>query len=54
VLDEGKSVGSVARDSMTEVAVREWMKRSRADLTNGKTGLTIAEHEEPALHSSRT
>ena len=47
VLDEGKSVGSVARDlDLTETALREWANRARADRTSGKTGLTTAEREE--------
>ena len=47
VLDEGKSVGSVARDlDLTETALREWVNRARADRTQGKTGLTTAEREE--------
>src|SRR5687768_18289669 len=47
VLDEGKSVGSVARDlDLTETALREWVNRVRADRTKGKTGLTTAEREE--------
>ena len=49
VLDEGTSVGSVARDlDLTETALREWVNRARADRTNGKTGLTTAEREELA------
>ena len=49
VLDEGKSVGAVARDlDLTETALRGWVKRSRADLTHGRTGLTTAEREELA------
>ena len=33
VLDEGKSVGAVARDlDLTETALREWVKRTQADL----------------------
>ena len=49
VLDEGKSVGSVARDlDLTETALREWVKRVRADRTHGKTGLTTTEREELA------
>lgn len=49
VLDEGKSVRSVARDlDLTETALREWVKRSRADRTAGKTGLTTVEREELA------
>lgn len=49
VVDEGKSVGGVARDlDLTETALREWVKRARADRTHGKTGLTTAEREELA------
>jgi transposase len=49
VLDESKSVGSVARDlDLTDTALREWVKRARADRTHGKTGLTTAEREELA------
>ncbi len=49
VLDEGQSVGSVARDlDLTETALREWVHRARADRTKGKTGLTTAEREELA------
>jgi transposase len=47
VLDEGKSVGAVARDlDLTETALREWVKRARTDRTKGRTGLTSAEREE--------
>jgi transposase len=49
VLDERKTVGSVARDlDLTETALREWVNRARADRTQGKTGLTTAEREELA------
>src|SRR6476619_8666242 len=49
VLDEGKSVGAVARDlDLTETALREWVKRARADRTKGRTGLTTMEREELA------
>ena len=49
VLDEGKTVGGVARDlDLTETALREWVTRARADRTKGKTGLTTAEREELA------
>ena len=49
ILDEGKTVVSVARDlDLTETALREWVKRARADRTHGKTGLTTAEREELA------
>jgi transposase len=47
VLDEGKTVGAVARDlDLAETAVRTWVERARADRTDGKTGLTTAEREE--------
>ena len=37
VLDEGKTVGAVARDlDLTETALREWVKRARADRTQGQ------------------
>jgi transposase len=49
VLDEGKSVGAAARDlDLTETALREWVKRARADRTHGRTGFTTAEREELA------
>ena len=49
VLDEGKSVGAVARDlDLTATALREWVKRAQADRTHGRTGLTSAEREELA------
>ena len=49
VVDEGTRVGGVARDlDLTETALREWVKRARADRTHGKTGLTTAEREELA------
>ena len=47
VLDEGKTVRAAARDlDLTETALREWVKRARADRTHGRTGLTPAEREE--------
>jgi transposase len=49
VLDEGQSVGRVARDlDLTETSLRTWVERARADRTHGKTGLTTAEREELA------
>ena len=49
VLDDEKTVGAVARDmDLTETAVRDWVKRARADRTHGRTGLTTAEREELA------
>ena len=47
VLDEGKTVGAVARElDLTASALRIWVDRARADRTGGKTGLTSAEREE--------
>src|ERR671936_2585320 len=49
VLDEGKTVGAVARElDLTETALRDWVKRAQANRTNGRTGLTTAEREELA------
>lgn len=49
VLDEGKTVGAVARDlDLTETALRSWVRRAEADRTHGKTGLTTTEREELA------
>jgi transposase len=49
VLDEGKSIPSVARDlDLTESNLRNWVTRARADRTQGRTGLTTAEREELA------
>ena len=47
VLDEGKSVGSVARElDLVPSALGAWVKRAQADRTRGRTGLTTAEREE--------
>lgn len=47
VLEEGKTVGAVARDlDLTETALREWVRRAHADRTHGRSGLTTAEREE--------
>jgi transposase InsO family protein len=52
VLDDGKTVGAVARDlDLTETALgtwvlRTWVARARADRTQGKTGLTTVERGE--------
>ena|SRR5688572_26125552 len=49
VLDEGKSLPSVARDlDLTESSLRKWVDQARADRTQGRTGLTTAEREELA------
>jgi transposase len=47
VLDEGRSVGAVARElDLTGSALRIWVERARANRTGGKSGLTSAEREE--------
>ena len=47
VLDEGKSIGQVARDlDLTASALGNWVKQARADRSQGKTGLTTEEREE--------
>lgn len=49
VLDEGKSVGAVARDlDLTESALRQWVERARAGRAGGHTGLTSVERDELA------
>jgi transposase len=49
VLDEGKTVGAVARElDLTPSSLGNWVKYARADRTHGKTGLTTAEREELA------
>ena len=49
VLDEGKSIPSVARDlDLTESNLRVWVGRAEADRTHGRTGLTTTEREELA------
>src|SRR3954451_7607340 len=54
VLDEGKTVGAVARDlDLTETGLREWVKRARADRTHGRTGLTTAARTSPAVNAER-
>ena len=49
VLDEGKTVGAVARElDLTPSALAQWVKQARADRTKGKTGLTTEERAELA------
>jgi transposase len=49
VLDEGKTVGSVARElDLTPSSLGKWVSQARADRSHGKTGLTTAEREELA------
>ena len=47
VLDEGKTVGAVARDlDLTPSALRQWVEHARAEHTQGKSGLMKEEREE--------
>jgi transposase len=47
VLDEGKTVGAVARElDLTASALADWVRRAQADRTKGRTGLTGVEREE--------
>ena len=49
VLDEGKTVGAVARElDLTASALSLWVRHARAERTHGKTGLTKAERDELA------
>jgi transposase len=49
VLDEGKTVGAVARElDLTPSSLGKWVSQARADQSHGKTGLTTAEREELA------
>ena len=49
VLDQGKSIAGAARDlDLSETALGEWVRRARANRTQGRTGLTTAEREELA------
>jgi transposase len=47
VLDEGKTIGAVARElDLTPSALGLWVRQARADRTKGKTGLTTEERTE--------
>ena len=49
VLDEGKTIGAVARDlDLTPSSLANWVRHAQADRTKGRTGLTTAEREELA------
>ena len=49
VLDEGKSIGAVARElDLTPSSLANWVRHAQADRTKGRTGLTTAEREEIA------
>ena len=47
VLDEGKTVGAVARElDLTASALSLWVRHARAERTKGKSGLMKEEREE--------
>ena len=47
VLDEGKTVGAVARElDLTASALGLWVRHARAERTKGKSGLMKEEREE--------
>jgi transposase len=47
VIDDGKSVGAVARDlDLTASALAGWVHQARAEQTTGKSGLMKEEREE--------
>jgi transposase len=47
VLDEGKTVGAVARElDLTVSALGIWVKHARAERTKGKSGLMKEERDE--------
>ena len=47
VLDEGKTVGAVARElDLTPSALGGWVRQARAERTQGKSGLMQEEREE--------
>ncbi|HEU5254534.1 MAG TPA: transposase [Vicinamibacterales bacterium] len=47
VVDEGKSVGAVARElDLVPSSLGQWVKQAQADRSKGRTGLTTAEREE--------
>ena len=49
VVDEGKSVGAVARElDLTASALSLWVKHAQAERTKGKSGLMKEEREELA------
>ena len=49
VLDEGKTVGAVARElDLTASALGLWVRQARAERTQGKSGLMKEEREELA------
>ena len=50
VLDEGKTIGAVARDlDLTPSSLANWVRQAQADRTKGRTGLTTEERAELAI-----
>ena len=51
ILDEGKTVGAVARElDLTPSALAQWVKQARADRTKGKAGLTTIDFDEATIN----
>ena len=49
VLDEGKTIGAVARElDLTPSSLANWVRHAQADRTQGRTGLTSDERAELA------
>ena len=49
VLDEGKTIGAVARElDLTPSSLGNWVRYAQADRTKGRTGLTTEERAELA------
>ena len=49
VLDEGKTIGAVARElDLTPSSLANWVRHARAERTQGKSGLMKEEREELA------
>jgi transposase-like protein len=49
VLDEGKTIGAVARElDLTPSSLANWVRHARADRTKGRTCLTSEERSELA------
>src|ERR1035437_3394810 len=49
VLDEGKTIGAVARElDLTPSSLANWVRHAQADRTKGRTGLTSEERAELA------
>src|SRR4030081_3892579 len=50
VLDEGKTIGAVARElDLTPSSLANWVRHAQADRTTGRTGLTTEERAELAV-----